>query len=202
MRISWEAVSALSAVIGLVLVVAGSLIALSQFRESLSSRQLQAILGLIEQLQSSEVRSARAVLARHRKEIVATLDTEDGLRKLDSFLEGVARDGSPASVTELRKVFAVLEFIAMLSLHGQIPAAVERAYLAPTFAAYWDACRPVVLSIRRYSRGGDIYLQHFEAFIDLTRSGHIFHWNARTHKKRTLRMLAVRGRAAASLRLS
>jgi hypothetical protein len=202
MRISWEAVSAISSMLGTVLIVIAAWIALSQLKESAAARRLQGIIGFIEHLQSGEVRGARRFLWRHRAEIGKILEGEDWTKELNAFLRtnGGAEDG-PTSMTEVRNNLATLEFVAVLSLHGNIPIPLERAYLAPMITGYWPVIEPIVQAIRRGS-GDGIYLQHLESLVKLAADGSLYDKRVATHKKREVHRLIEQGRIGVARRVT
>jgi hypothetical protein len=185
--IMWQIVESLSTAVQAIVVIGAAWIALRQWRESLSARQIQGTLALIEQFQSSAVRGTRAFLERHRTEIIALLDGPKPLDKLDRFFKENHDVDGPRSLVDLRKNLAVLEFVAMLCLNDQLPSGVERSYLAPSLAHYWHVAEPVVRVIRS-QRGSEIYLQHLGALVDLLSDGSLF---AKTSlaKKRALRRI-------------
>src|SRR5579859_1032009 len=128
MHTSWEAISAISSMLGIALIALAAWIALGQLKESAAVRRLQSTLGFIEQLQSSPLRNTRRFLGRHQAEIKEILENEDWIDELNSFLHDRGRaDGGPTSLSELRGSLATLEFIAVLSLSNNMPGHVERA---------------------------------------------------------------------------
>jgi hypothetical protein len=192
--VSWDAVSAISTALATTIVVVAAWIALRQFRESLSARQLQGVLGLMQQLESSSARRSRSFLYRHRDEVVAILGQKNALRELDEFLRqtGPADDG-PTSLSDLRKDLATLEYAALLAVHGMIPATLEQAYFVPTVVDYWAIMEPIVLATRKEIES-DVYLQHFESIYRLATSGQIYMKNASSLKAREVRRLVARSR--------
>jgi hypothetical protein len=201
---SWAAISAVSSVVATTLVVVAAWIALRQFKESLAARQLQGIMGFVEQLQSTSVRSTRRLLKRHRTEILTILTESHWSEKLDSFLrEKGSTAGGATSLSELHKDLAALEFIAVLSLHGKIPIRLERAYLAPVIISYWEAIEPVV----RATRAGagffrPIYLQHFESLVELAASGDLYSRRVEAIKSREIDRLIKQSKIATSVAVS
>src|SRR4051812_34175775 len=192
-HINWDAVSAISSVTGTVLVIGAAWIALRQFKESSSTRQVQSIMGLIDQFQSSSARSMRAFLNSRRTEILSFLSESDGLAKLDAYLQqhGPPSNG-PASVTEVRHNVAVLEFIAVLSLSNNISSELERAYLAPVITSYWEAVRPIV-GLIRLNPGDELYLQHLESLAQLIACGDLYRRGLTRAKQQRLRIIIQNG---------
>ncbi|WFF00196.1 hypothetical protein [Micromonospora sp. WMMD964] len=194
-QVSWDAISAISDALAAAIVIVAAWIALRQFKESLSARQLQGILGLMQQLESSSARRSRSFLYRHRDEVEAILGRKNGLRELDEFLRktGPADDG-PHTLSELRKDLATLEYAALLAVHGMIPATLEQAYFVPTVVDYWLVMEPVVRATRK-EIGSDVYLQHFESIYRLATTGQIHMKNASFAKAREARRLVAQSRA-------
>ena len=190
----WQAVAALSSGIGTIILAAAAWIALRQWRESLSTRQIQGTMALIDQFQSSSVRGAKRFLERHRTEIVRILDEPRFLDKLDKFIRENRDEDEPRSLVDLRKSLAVLEFISVLCLNDQLPYHVECSYLAPSLAHYWYVAEPLITAIRA-QRGNEIYLHHLGALVDLLRNGSFFR-NPSKAKKHALRVLEDRAKAA------
>ncbi|HET8662423.1 MAG TPA: hypothetical protein VFM55_26010 [Micromonosporaceae bacterium] len=127
MSFSWDAVSALSSIAGTALVLAAAWIALYQFRESVSTRQLQSIIASIEQLQSSSLRNVRWFLRYNHEEIKGILEGSNPLEQLNRFLADPDHPGgSPKSIVGLRTSMAVLEFLSVLSLNNKIPIGLEQ----------------------------------------------------------------------------
>ena len=200
MRISWEAVSAISSILGTVLIVIAAWIALGQLKESAASRRLQGILGFVEHLQSGEVRGARRFLWSHRAEIRKIVAGDDWAKELNAFLRANGEaEGGPTSLVEVHNNLATLEFVAVLSLHGNIPIRLERAYLAPMIAGDWPVIEPIVQAIRR--GGGDgIYLQHLESLVKLAADGSLYDKRVATLKKREVQRLIEQGRMGVARR--
>jgi hypothetical protein len=190
----WQAVESLSAAIGTVVLIGAAWIAIRQWKESLSTRQVQGTLALIEQFQSTSVRGTRAFLERHRTEIVKILSEPRPLERLDKFIKQNPDMDGPQSLVDLRKNLAVLEFVSMLCLNDQLPAQVERSYLAPSMAHYWRVAEPVISAIRK-QRGTEIYLQHLGALVDLLSDGSLFARNSKP-KKRALKKLENQAKAS------
>jgi hypothetical protein len=189
MGLTWEAVSALSSIVGTILVLATAWIALHQFREAAGARQFQGIITTIDQLQSSSLRNVRWLLRRNRDEIDAILAGPDPLNALDEFLGRPEHpEGSPTSVADLRTSMAVLEFLGVLCLNNKVPESLERSYLAATIVSYWKSVEPIVLVIRQDS-GDSGYLQHIECVVQLAISGALFKANAKAVKSRELRRI-------------
>lgn len=186
--VSWQSVEAISSAIGTVVLIAAAWIALRQWKESLSTRQIQGALALIEQFQEGSTRETREYLLRHRDKILRILSDSDPLEELDKYLRRHSDAGDPHSLVELRKRLAVLEFVAILCLNNQLPSELERSYLAPTMARYWQAAEPVVTAIRT-RRGNAVYLQHVEALVTLLRNGRLFHRRSTSFKRHELRKI-------------
>ena len=121
--VSWQALEAISSVAGTVVLVTASWIALRQWKESLSNRQVQGALALIEQFQEGSTRETREFLLRHREEILRVRSDSSSIEKLDKLIKRKSGDGDPRSLVELRKNLAVLEFVAILCLNDQLPLA-------------------------------------------------------------------------------
>lgn len=200
----WTAISTISSVVATTLVVVAAWTALRQFKESLATRQLQGILGFIEQLQSTSVRSTRRLLRRHRTEISEILAGSHWSERLDAFLrENGNATGGAASLSELHRDLAALEFVAVLSLHGKIPVGLERTYLAPTIISYWEAIEPVVRATR--AAAGvfrPIYLQHFESLVRLAASGDLYSRRVEAIKSREIDRLTKQSKIATSVAAS
>ena len=200
MHMNWDMVSAMSSVSGTVLVTVAAWIALRQFKESSATRQVQSIIGLVDQLQSSSARSMRAFLEKRRAELLSILNQPDGLAKLDAYLQQHGPSGNgPSSVAEIRQNAAVLEFIAVLSLSNNISTELERAYLAPVIISHWEAIRPIVGLIRS-NRGDELYLQHLESLAELIVRGDLYRGGLARAKQQRLRLIIQNGRTAISLR--
>jgi hypothetical protein len=192
---SWQdTVEAISAALGTVFVIAAAWIALRQWKESLSTRLTQGALALISQLQEGATRETRDYLTRNHEAISKILAGPHPLEGLDSYLSRHEREDAPASVRELRRSFATLEFIAILCLTNQLPRELERGYLGPTMAQHWKVAQPVVMAIReRY--GNDIYLQHAEALAGMLKEGKLFGRRSALHKRKELQRIERRSRS-------
>ena len=192
---TWQSVEAISSAVGTIVLIIASWIALRQWRESLSARQIQGALALIEQLQQGSTRETREYLLRHHDKMLHIAAGPRPLERLDKFIRRNSRDGTPRSLVEVRKNLAVLEFVAILCLNGQLPIDFERSYLAPIMARYWEAAEPIVIAIRK-SRGSEIYLQHVEALVTLLRDGRLFQRRAASSKKMELKRVEQQSKSA------
>lgn len=193
---TWQnTVGAISTALGTIFVVAAAWIALRQWKESLSTRLVQGGMALISQLQEGSTRETRDYLLRHRDAISEILSGPHSLEGLDSYLSQHKKGGAPASVHELRRNLAILEFIAILCLTNQLPRDLERSYLAPTMVRYWNAAEPVVMAIRE-RRGNTIYLQHVEALTGMLRTGKLYERRSRSHKKKEIQRIEYKSRFA------
>jgi len=200
--VSWPAVSAVTSIVGITLVVGTGTIALRQFREAVSNRQFQSIIASVQQLQSSSMRNVRWFLRHNRDEIRQILSGPDPLGNLDAFLARSGHPtGSPKSVADLRTSMAVLEFLGVLSLNDKIPAGLEQTYLAPTIFSYWQSIQPVVMAMRADS-GDSLYLHNVEAFVGLAVSGELYakRRTVAAAKRRELRKRVEQGRDAIMFR--
>jgi hypothetical protein len=181
---TWQdTVEAVSAALGTIFVMVAAWIALRQWRESFSTRQVQGGMALIIQLQEGSTRETRDFLAQHREAISRALSGPHPLDGLDSYLRQNKKEGVPSSVSELRKIFAILEFVAILCLTDQLPRDLERSYLAPTMVRYWKTAEPIVTEIRKRS-GSNVYLQHVEALAELLKTGKLFDKRSAVYKRK------------------
>jgi hypothetical protein len=192
---SWQSVEAVSSAVGTIVLIVAAWIALRQWKESLSTRQIQGALALVEQLQEGSTRETREYLQRHHDKILQILSGPSPLERLDRFVKRNGRSGTPHSLVEVRKNLAVLEFVAILCLNDQLPAELERSYVAPTMVRYWEVAEPIVTAIRA-SRGNKVYLQHVEALVTLLRDGRLFGRRATSSKKIELKKIEQQSRSA------
>lgn len=120
---NWDAVSALSSIVGTILILIAAGIAMWQIRESAAARQLEGFLGLMSHLQSSSIRKSRRWLRKNQEEIVSLLnDGPKPSERLDRYLQAFeGQTDAPRDVAELRQDLSVLEQLAALSLSGAIP---------------------------------------------------------------------------------
>jgi hypothetical protein len=168
---------------------------LRQWKESFSARLSQGGMALIGQLQEGATRETRDYLLRNRGAISRILSGPNPLEGLDSYLSQHKREGAAASVHELRRSLATLEFIAILCLTNQLPRDLERSYLAPTMVRYWAAAEPVVMAIRSRS-GNIIYLQHAEALAGMLQTGRFFKSRSTSYKRKEIRRIERESRSA------
>jgi hypothetical protein len=186
---TWQdTVGAVSTALGTSFVVVAAWIALRQWKESLSTRLVQGGMALINQLQEGSTRETRDYLLRNHVAISRILAGPHPLERLDNYLNQHNEDGAPASVHELRRNLATLEFIAILCLTNQLPRDLERSYLAPTIVGYWKAAEPVVVAVRA-RRGNTVYLQHVEALVSLAQTGKLFERRSISHKRKVVRRI-------------
>ena len=193
--ISWQSVEAVSSAVGTIVLIVAAWIALRQWKESLSTRQIRGALALVEQLQEGSTRETREYLRRHQEKMLRILSEPNPLERLDRYIKRNSSDGGPRSLVEVRKNLAVLEFVAILCLNNQLPTELERSYLAPTIVGYWEAAEPIVTAIRA-SRGNKVYLQHVEVLVTLLRDGRLFQRRVTSSKKMELKKIEQRSRSA------
>ena len=193
---TWQdTVQAVSTAVGTIFIVVAAWVALRQWKESFSSRLIQGGMALITQLQEGSTRETRDYLIRRQEDISKILSGLHSLERLDTYLKQNRKEGAPASVYELRRNLATLEFIAILCLTNQLPRDLERSYLAPTMAGYWKAAEPVVMAIRA-RRGNSVYLQHVEALVRMLQSGKLFERRSAAHKRKEVRRIERESRSA------
>jgi len=193
---TWQdTVEAISSALGTIFVIIAAWIAWRQWNESFSSRLTQGGMALITQLQEGSTRETRDYLFQRREVISGILSGPRPLERLDTYLNKNRKKGGPASVYELRKNLATLEFIAILCLTNQLPRDLERSYLAPTMVRYWEAAEPITLAIRA-RRGNNVYLQHVEALVKLLQAGKLFERRSTTYKRKELQRIERESRSA------
>jgi hypothetical protein len=182
----WEILSSIFNALTLIVVVFTAVIALRQFRESLTARHLQGALGLMQLLESGSVRSTRHFFSNHRRQINKAL--EDG----NGDIEDILRDanGHLESVEQLGNDLAILEYTSALALLGLIPNQLERSYFIPVVVDAWRDVEPFAKSIRK-EINSPVYLQHLEALWRLAHSGTVI--SEKQRRQRRLSILNWRG---------
>jgi hypothetical protein len=165
---NWEALNAVSGTVGAGVVLVGTLVALRQLREVLQARHLQAALGMMQQLESRSVRATRRFLGLHREHLARICLGNNWTTELDDAIQRLSR--GRIGIETMRDDLAVLEYVALLALHGMIPASMTLTYFLPIAVDAWADITPIVQAQRR-TMGSKIYLQHFECLCDLAVSG-------------------------------
>jgi hypothetical protein len=165
MNVPWDALSAIATAIQALVVIIAAVVAVYQWQEALAARRLQGSEGTIEALLAPSLRSNLDFLQEHQEDLAKMALADDGMTKLKDLISKAGEDG-PGNLANLRRDLAVLEFVSVLSFNQMIPPSLEQAYLAATLRRYWVDAMPLV-RIMRKALGNDLYLQHFEALVEL-----------------------------------
>jgi hypothetical protein len=165
---NWEALNAVSGTVSTAVVLIGTLVALRQLREVLQARHLQAVLGMMQQLESRSVRATRRFLGLHREHLARICLGNNWTTELDDAIQQLS--SGRIDIEKIRDDLAILEYVALLALHGMIPVSMASTYFLPIVVNAWADIAPIVQAQRR-TMGSRIYLQHFECLYILAVSG-------------------------------
>jgi hypothetical protein len=104
---------------------------------------------LAQQLESRPVRRTRVLLRAHRSEIIEACQQDNWNTSVDDIIQQASNGES--NLSAVRDDFAILEYAALLALHGMVPPTLGTAYLLPIVVNSWSDVRPIVEAQRALS---------------------------------------------------